>query len=125
MLAYCKFMEFPRLVYAFFNIAEGFVWTAIAIYLVRNRNQFEPEKKPWVLLAVPALLAFAISDFCEAPRYGQKLPAWLWTNKIIAGFFIFLSRVVYLGASRKQEIAKTVLFGLFLLGVAFYLMFLF
>jgi hypothetical protein len=118
-------MEFSSLLYAFFNIAEGFVWIGIACYLVIHRKRFKPEKRFWVLLAAPAFIAFAISDFLEAPLYATHIPAWLWAIKLVSGFLIFLSRVVYLGRGQKRAVTETVLLGFMLLGVALYFMFLF
>lgn len=118
-------MEFSGYLYAFFNIAEGCLWIATAFYLIAFRKRFKPEKTFWVLLAAPAFLTFAISDFLEAPHYGESLPNWLWYMKLVAGFIILLSRVVYLDPSQKRAITETVALGFLLLGVALYLMFLF
>lgn len=118
-------MPFSAVLYAFFNIAEGFVWIGIAFYLITRRAQFNQEKIFWVLLAAPAFVAFAISDFIEAPLYATPFPKWLWALKLGSGFLVFLSRVVYLGPSKKKEVTETVLLGFLLLGVAIYFMFLF
>lgn len=118
-------MDISSQIYAFFNIAEGCLWIATAFFLVLSRKRFKPEKEFWVLLAAPAFLAFAISDFLEAPRYAIQLPHWLWAIKLSAGFIIFLCRVVYLGSAHKRAVTETVMLGLLLLGVALYLMFLF
>lgn len=118
-------MEFSAIVYAFFNIAEGFVWIAIALHLIRKRRKLNPEKVFWALLAAPAFLAFAVSDFLEAPLYATPLPGWLWAIKLTAGFIIFLSRVVYLGSQQVKAVTETVIFGFLLLGVALYFIFLF
>ncbi|MGJ8725732.1 MAG: hypothetical protein ACSHYB_14320 [Roseibacillus sp.] len=118
-------MEFSRHLYSFFNLAEGCLWIATAFYLIAFRERFKPEKRFWVLLAAPAFVTFAVSDFLEAPRYAADLPTWLWVTKIIAGFIIFLCRVVYLGSNQKRAVTETVVFGLLLLSVALYLMRLF
>lgn len=118
-------MDFSGFVYALFNVIEGLAWIGVAIFLVVRRKQFKPEKQFWVLLAAPAFCAFAISDFIEAPRFGERLPNWLWTLKLTSGFIVFLCRMCYLGMGQKIAVLKTALLGLLLLGIALCLIFFF
>ncbi|GHC44222.1 hypothetical protein [Roseibacillus persicicus] len=118
-------MDISSYVYGLFNIMEGIAWIWVAYFLISRRSQFDRKKVFWVFLSAPAFCAFAISDFIEAPQFGEKLPDWLWALKLVSGFIVFLSRVCYLGSKRKAEALKTALLGLILLGIALCLIFLF
>jgi hypothetical protein len=86
-------------IYPLFNRLEGLLWFAIAAalpFVVRRRSRREALA---VYLASLGFILFGLTDFIEAPLYGQ-IPGWLWAFKITCAALILSCRYIYLGWHR-------------------------
>jgi hypothetical protein len=110
-------MDLPD-IYPLFNRLEGLLWFAIAValpFVIKRRTRREALA---VYLASLGFILFGITDFIEAPLYGQ-IPGWLWAFKIACAALILSCRYLYLGWHRFHLGDPSFLFGLFCLAATF------
>ena len=109
--------SFPDVITAFpnayetFNYFECVAWVSIALVLPFWFRRCSAEKRVFILRAALTFVLFGISDYLEAPTHG-RLPAWLWTWKIVCATYLLRCRYNYTGRENFRWFDRTNIFAL-------------